>query len=366
MKITFFGAYDPAYPRSAVIRKGLRLNGADVAECRAGAHLKSWVRYPLLMARWKRSPDFVFVPEFCQKDVPLAAFLARLAGKKVIFDPLAARFETKVVDWGWKPTDSPASWWNFQIDRAAFAAAGLVLADTAAHKAYFCETYGLDVGKVEVLPLGYDDEAFFPRTAAASTEAGRENERFEVLFYGSFLPLHGTEVIVEAAKIVAAKDPSVHFKLVGSGRTQAAVRAGAADSANVEFLGWQPLGDLPGLIAGADVCLGIFGRTEKARRVVPHKIFQCLGMKKALITARTPAVEEFFQHKRNIFLCDEPLAESLAAAVLELKKDRELREAAAGAGFALVREKYSAKAVGRRLLDIIDGHFRPERTMRPK
>ncbi len=354
MKITFFGAFDPAYPRNSVIRKGLRQNGVNVAECRAAANLKFWVRYPQLLARWKRSPDLIFVPEFCQKDVPLAAFVGLLGAKRVIFDPLAARFETKIIDWRWKSSDSPAAWWNFQIDRAAFASAALILADTAAHKAYYRETYGLKDDKIGVLPLGYDDETFAPRPGTARTEDGRPGGRFEVLFYGSFLPLHGAEVIVEAARIVAAKDSSVHFKLIGSGRTLPAVRKAAAALANVEFIGWLPAGDLPAVIEAADICLGIFGRTEKARRVVPHKVFQSLGMKKALITARTPAAEEFFEHKKNILLCDEPLAESLAAAVLELKSNFELRRAVAGAGYALVRDEYSPKAIGRRLLEMIN------------
>ncbi len=353
MRITFFGAYDPAYPRSSVIRRGLRLNGVDVVECRTSPHFKFWVRYPLLMLGRRRSPDYLFVPEFCQKDMPLAGFLGLLTARKVIFDPLAARFETKIVDWRWRSTDAPAAWWNFQIDRAAFASAGLILADTAAHKSYYCEMYGLKPAKVEVLPLGYDDEFFRPRGDAAGPGTGVRAGRFEVLFYGSFLPLHGAEVIVEAARIMAAKDPSVHFKLIGSGRTLSAVREAAAGLTNVEFLGRRPAGELPALIEAADVCLGIFGRTDKARRVVPHKIFQSLGMGKALITARTPAAEEFFKHEETLFFCDEPLAESLAAAVLKLKNDAVLRDRIADRGFALVRENYSPKAIGRRLLEII-------------
>jgi glycosyltransferase involved in cell wall biosynthesis len=170
MRITFFGAYDPAYPRNSVIRKGLRLNGVDVRECRVAPKFKFWARYPLLLCRWRRLPDFLFVPEFCQKDVPLAAFMGLLTARPVIFDPLAARYETKIVDWKWKPADSPAAWWNSRIDRAAFAAAGLVLADTEAHKSYYCETYGLRRDKVEVLPLGYDDGLFKPRARTRRPE----------------------------------------------------------------------------------------------------------------------------------------------------------------------------------------------------
>jgi glycosyltransferase involved in cell wall biosynthesis len=172
MRFTFFGGYDPDYPRNAVIRKGLAKNGAVVAECRIWPRKKFWALHPRLAARFSRATDILFVPEFCQKDVPLAAFLARLWKKKVVFDPLVSRFETKIIDWGWKPADSPAARWNHRIDKKAFSRADLVLADTAAHKDYYCAEYGLEPAKVEVLPIGYDDELYRPAEAAG----GRASE----------------------------------------------------------------------------------------------------------------------------------------------------------------------------------------------
>jgi glycosyltransferase involved in cell wall biosynthesis len=364
MRFFFFGAYDPDYPRNAVIRRGLELAGADVRECRASAKFKAWMRYPLLLLSWGRSggargmargqsPDYIFVPEFCQKDIPLAKFLSLLASKKVIFDPLASRYETKIVDWKRKPADSPSAWWNFQIDAMAFKLADLVLADTAAHKAYYCREYGVRPEKIEVLPLGYDDELFKikdrPRTAP-----GPPTE-FKILFYGSFLPLHGADVVIEAAKILAGEDPSVHFRLVGSGQTLQKIKAAASAYRleNVDFAGWLPQKDLPQAIDEADVCLGIFGRTEKAGRVVPHKVFQSLGMGKPVITARTPAVEEYFHHREHMILCDEPLPRTLAAGILELKKDPDLRRRIAANGYQRVKANHSPLAVAVRLAEIL-------------
>lgn len=360
MRFTFFGAYDPEYPRSAVIRKGLRANGAEVRECRVSPRLKVWARYPLLAGKFRRDSGILFVPEFRQKDVPLAALLGRLRGAKVIFDPLAARFETKIGDWKRKPADSPEAWWNRRIDRAAFGLADLVLADTAAHKEYYCVEYGVPEGKVEVVPLGYDDEIFVPPPDRV-TPSLPPRPTFDVLFYGSFLPLHGVDVVVEAAKIVAGRDPAVRFRLVGSGQTLERVRAAASNATAVELAGWLPMRDLPGAIAAADVCLGIFGRTDKARRVVPHKVFQAMGMGKPVITARTPAAEEFFRNRETILFCGEPLAERLAAAVLELKSDADLRTRIAGRGQTLMKDCFSPKAIGRMVIDIAGSHFQVEK-----
>lgn len=358
----FFGAYDPAYPRSAVIRRGLRQNGAVVSECPASTHWRVWLRYPMLVLRFLRSRRerqaaearvlrrFLFVPEFCAKDVPLAKLIGLLTARRVVFDPLAARYETKILDWRRKPPSSPTAWWNFKIDAAAFRLADVILADTAAHKDYFCRTYRIDPGKVRVLYLGFDDEAFRP--AAVSAPAPDAARPFRVLFFGSFLPLHGVEIVVEAAKLLA-KEADIRFRFVGDGQTFPAVREFTARHrlTNVELVGRVPFLRLPVEIADADLCLGVFGRTEKARRVIPHKIYQAMAVGKPVVTARTPGVEEIFAHRRNIYLCDEPLGPALALAILELKRDGALREALGTAGGRLVRERFAPKAIGRTLLD---------------
>ncbi|MGB8952219.1 MAG: glycosyltransferase [Candidatus Aminicenantales bacterium] len=385
MRVCFFGAYDPSYPRHAVIREGLRANGVEVEECRVLRKFKFWIRYPLLTVNaikiWgkrepinssekrganfessgsRRTPGFLIVPEFCQKDVPLAKVLSICGSKKLIFDPLASRFETKVLDWRRKPPHSLAAWWNFRIDLWSLRLADLVLADTRAHKDYYCQEFGLDPKQVEVLPLGYDEDLFKPFHENSSRSAeSSASLPFTILFYGSFLPLHGVETIIEAARILKDRDSSVRFRMIGSGQTFPGAKAAALayGLSNVEFQGWLPAERLPLEIGPAQICLGIFGRTRKAGRVVPHKIFQAMGMRKTVVTARTAAGEEFFSHRENIYFCDDPLPESLARAVLELKKDEELRERIAQNGFQLVRREYSSRAIGARLLDILKKRF---------
>jgi len=364
MNVCFLGGYDPLYPRHEIIRKGLAATGVEVAECQVEPGFKFWLRYPLLMTRYFQAraaaagtksllPNIFFVPEFCQKDVPLAKFLSLFSSRKIVFDPLASRFETKIMDWRRKPAGSLAAWWNFRIDSWAFKFSDLILADTMAHKDYYCQNYGVPREKVAVLPVGYDDSLFDP---SAISGIDGERDRFVILFFGSFLPLHGADVVVRAAAIALKADRSLHFRFIGSGQTLPLIRNLAAELglAELEFKGWAATKELVREIASADICLGIFGRTEKAGRVVPHKVFQAMGMRKPVITAQTPAVREFFLHRENIYLCSSPDPESLAGSILELRRDANLRENIAAKGQALVKAKFSIGAIGLSLKEMLE------------
>ncbi len=359
-RFCFFGGYDPAYPRNAVLRKGLRALGHEVVECRAPARERAWLRWPRLALRAASAlpsgPSRIVVPEFCQKDAPLAAFLGLLSGRPVVFDPLAARYETKILDRRRGTPGSLTAWWNFRIDLAAFRAAGLVLADTAAHAAYYARAYGLSAAKTAVLPVGYDDETFDPARFPRADGADRP---FTVVFAGSFLPLHGVESILGAARIVERKDPSIAFVLCGSGETMPAARRLAADAGlrNCSFPGWQTVDALAASMAGASVSLGIFGRTDKARRVLPHKVYQALGLGRPVVTARTPAAQEALVHGETAWLVDEPYPESLAGAILALKADDALRRRLGANGLALARARFTPKAVASRLVEIVADRF---------
>jgi glycosyltransferase involved in cell wall biosynthesis len=72
-----------------------------------------------------------------------------------------------------------------------------------------------------------------------------------------------------------------------------------------------------------------------------------------VITARTPAAEEFFTHGENILLCGEPYAETIADAVLALKKDAALGERIAAGGHRLARERFTPMALASALKNMI-------------
>jgi glycosyltransferase involved in cell wall biosynthesis len=350
--IVFFGGYDPAYPRNAIIRKGCRRIGVDIVECRVDPRRKVTTRYPLLLREFARSVPRgrapIFVPDFRHKDVPLARFLAGVTGRRVVFDPLVSRFETRVLDRGDAAAGSAQAAHNRNIDRLSMRLADLVLADTDAHAAFFRREFGLPAGKVRTLRLGFEDD-LFPEAPPRALSG-----RFEVLFYGSFLPLHGVGTILSAAALLSGK--GFRFTIVGDGQTrdEADRLATSIPSAEIEMPGQVPVGRLRDLIRDSDAVLGIFGTTAKARMVVPNKVYQGLASGRPLVTADTPAIREIFAPGTDLLTVPAGDHRALAEALLRLKGDPGLARELAQRGGGLVRRDYNPAGVAERLVSILD------------
>ena len=87
---------------------------------------------------------------------------------------------------------------------------------------------------------------------------------------------------------------------------------------NVTFLPFVPLPQLPSLIHSADLCLGIFGTSEKARRVIPHKVLDAIACGVPVITADTPAIRERFANNPLVHLVPAGNAQELARRILNV------------------------------------------------
>jgi glycosyltransferase involved in cell wall biosynthesis len=345
--VCLFGGHHAGYPRSAVLLAGLRRLGVPVVDCTVSPRLKSPRRYPSLLRRYRnlKDPfDVVFVPEFQHKDMPLASMLAHAGGKLCVFDPLVSRYDTRVHDRQDVSRHGVQAWHNRNLDRVSLSLADLVLADTEPHAAYY-RSLAAPGTRVRVLEVGYDDALFRPAPEPAGSGC-------RVLFFGSFLPLHGVDTIVEAAASLRSRH-DVSFDLIGDGQTHAAVAA-RLDALGLERVTLSPrvaMETLPERIAGAHVCLGIFGRTPKASRVVPNKLFQCMGCARAVITADTPAVRSLFTAGEDVVTVPAGDAQALASAIVRLTDDAVLRRRLGDNAAARVARDFSPEPLARRLVE---------------
>jgi glycosyltransferase involved in cell wall biosynthesis len=185
--------------------------------------------------------------------------------------------------------------------------------------------------------------------------ATKTNAEFNVLFYGNYIPLHGIETIVRAAKLLESHQHIV-WTLIGTGQQRPFIDRLTEELQvrSIRFVDWVPYSDIPAYIARADVCLGIFGATEKAARVVPNKAYQALPAHRPLITGDTPAARAALLRDgiEGAWLVPVGDANSLAQAVLELSQSPQKCATLAQGGVELYRRYYSSEIIGKQVAGI--------------
>jgi glycosyltransferase involved in cell wall biosynthesis len=350
MRVCFFGAYDPAYPRNHILREGLRRAGDEVLEARV-AERRAFRRWPELVAafaREGRGTDVLLVPEFRHKDVPLARALA--GRRRLVFDPLVSRHDTLVGDWGLHRPRSLQARWNRRLDRWAFGAADLVLCDTWAHGALFA-SLGAARGRLRRVLVGAED-AFY----AVGPEPAEPLVR--IVYLGGFLPLHGVTVVLEACARLerdAHLLPEFEVELVGRGieHGRALELAERAGLGRVAFPGRIDYADAPRVLAGAHIVLGAFGAGEKAGRVIPHKVYQGLAAGRAVVTGDGAGLREVFEPGVHLEAVPRGDAEALARALARLIADPAARAALARRGRERALEVATPDRIGEGLHAIL-------------
>lgn len=285
-------------------------------------------------------------------DVALTRLAALARSSPVIFDAFVSLYETAVDDRAHIPPGSVGALRCVVEDRLACRLASLVMVDTDTHGRYFADEVGVPCRKLRRLWVGADDDVMRPVAAPCDEDTGG---RFRVFVYGNFAPLHGLEHVVRAASALERRREAVDVDIVGAGQTEADVRRVAAELGvgRVRFLGRLPYEELAGLMARAHVCLGIFGTSDKAARVIPNKVFDALAVGRPVITADTPAAREALAHGKTAWLCPAGEPDALADAITSLRADERTRERIARNGHQLYRERFSIDALSRDVAHIV-------------
>ena len=344
MRVLYFGTYERDYPRNAQVISCLRRDGVEVIERHVGVwegRRDSWRAGPATLARLvsaelrllrRPAVDFDVLLVGYPGHLDLAAARRGARGRPVVFNPLVSLADTFIADRGRFRPGSPAARALEAIDRRAFRAADLVVADTEAHAHHLAPLTGVPEERMAVCFVGAEERLFQPGWSL--------EEPFTCLFVGKLIPLQGVETVLAAAGAA----PDLPFRLVGSGQLEPLLRGRPE---NVEHIPWVEYDRLPRELHRAGCALGIFGTSDKARRVIPNKAFQALACGTPLVTADTPAARELLVDGESALLVPPGDPEALAAGLRRLAGDRALAQKLSEGGRAAFEQQASEEVLGR-------------------
>ena len=371
LRVVYWGTYDVGKPRNRIMLRGLRDSGVAVTEChvelwrrvedksqltgplRRAAVVARWlVSYPVLIARYLLAPahDAVVVGYVGHVDVLVLWPFARLRRAPIVWDAFLSLYDTVVCDRRLVSPRHPVARALFRLEALACRLADRVVLDTRAHADYFQRTFHVPAERLAVVPVGAEGERF-PRRSV-ETIAAPAAPAMTVLFYGQFIPLHGIEAIIRAADL--ARDDAIDWVLIGRGQEAVRIRRllAARPIPRLSWLAWLDYDALVNEIHRADICLGIFGDTDKAARVIPNKVYQVLATGTPLVTRDSPAIRELLSPDTpGIWLVPPADPGALLAALREFATARQ--QLRARPLFAELQDTITPRRVGHRLTGII-------------
>ena len=309
MRILCIGTYDTGKPRTRILLEAFKEGGHTVDQIHfsvwegiedksqikgISARIRILVRwllcYPILI--WKTArvpkPDIVCFPYLGLVDAFVLGPILKVRGIPYIIDAFISLYDTVVQDRALLARSSLRAKLLFSFEGQVLRRVNRVLIDTQAHADYFIDTFDLKTGHVKPVFVGAETSSF----PTLPPPERKNMDPLTVLFYGQCIPLHGMETILEAASL--SQDLPVKWVLIGKGQEEDKIQSflKSFPDAPVSWIPWVQYPALIKYLGEADLCLGIFGTTGKASRVIPNKVFQILQAGRPLLTRDSPAMRE--------------------------------------------------------------------------
>lgn len=348
MKVCFFiGSYTAKEEK--LLKKILELQNVEVIECRENIHnFASFISANIKMffQHFKLSYDVMIIPWWGIFTFPLAKIVCR---KPIIYWSNLSIYHTLIEDRKKiKPASLKAKFIHFG-EKFACKHSTLVITESQAQADHLVKEYDLDKRNFRICINGVDETIFSPLSFKT------DDKVFSVLFFGGFVPAHGTETIVEAARILSTQKDII-FYFYGDGpmkkTVESQVKKYKLKNVNLkDFIEQKALVDV---INQSDVCLGIFGKSEKAANVVTNKVLQILASQKPLITMESRATREInLKNGQNCILIQSGNPQELSEAILLLKNHQEKRKTISIEGYQLYLKNLSMNETGKRFVRFI-------------
>ena len=334
-RVVFWGTYDLGKPRTRILRDSLGEVGVEVIEVHAdiwAKHedksqagfrailwtlLRGLIAYPRLIYGYLKAPahDAVVVPYLGQFDVLILKPFVWARRRPVVWDMFISLYDTVVCDRRMLRPWNPVALALRALEWLSCRTVDLVLLDTKTHALRISDLFSLPQERVDAVPVGAEPAAF-RRLARRVPGDGKTR----ILFYGQLIPLHGIETILDAA--LSEEGRAHEWHIIGSGQDGKLVekKLHGQNAVHIQWEKWRPYEALIDAIEDADICLGIFGSSDKAGSVVPNKVYQCLMAGRTVITRKSEAISQTFPEPHaGLLLVDHADPHALIAGIEDAK-----------------------------------------------
>ncbi|TKD65095.1 glycosyltransferase [Flavobacterium sp. ASW18X] len=299
--------------------------------------------------------DFVFVLAMNNNKF-IQILLAKLFRKTIISDFYISYYDTRVFDRKMVSKSSlMAKVYRF-YDRLLLSADKVFFLNNAEKEYYINTVYPNGNKQINafVIPLCINAK----RKAKLDYYKKTDKEYLNICWWGTFIPLHGLENIIEAASILKQQDVAFKLNLFGDSKKNAVPYNQMVKELDLEdcvFLHSDytfSSGRLEEyLVTNCDLALGAFGASEKAHTVITNKVIDAVSMKIPVLTGRSLGIMEYFNTIEDLFMTKSNTGEAIATSVMDIKElSFDQAKLIVDNSYGVFKEHFSIEAFGDKLL----------------
>ena len=235
----------------------------------------------------------------------------------------------------------PQSWlrpFARAVEKGALRAAERVFVFTPQMKQY-AQRMGVEPERIDVYQSGVGQEIFDAGQNGNNLRGklGIGADEWVLFFMGWLYDFSGLRQIFHAI----ANDPALldgaRLLVVGDGDIYHELKAIVEQhhlSPRILMTGKRPYGEIPALLATADVCLMPSLENDTTRDIVPMKVYEYLAVKRPLVASRLPGMLAEFGQESGILYTQDPLEALNQAIELGKMPAEAAKRAQAGRDFA--------------------------------
>jgi glycosyltransferase involved in cell wall biosynthesis len=232
---------------------------------------------------------------------------------------------------------------------------------TSAFKTFLVENCEVAEEKISVIENGVNTHLFWPHPP--SEEIRRQiaaEDKFVVSYIGTMGMAHGLETVLDAARILQERAPSVRFMLVGEGAEKQTLvsRANSMGLDNLTFLDQQDREKVPAFICSSDVCLVMLKKAELFKTVLPSKLLEFMSCGRPVLLGVDGEARRIMDDAGSGLFVEPENAKDLAEKIIQLSANPGLREVLGRNGRAYIVRKFSRQQTASRYIAVLENLLR--------
>lgn len=266
--------------------------------------------------------DIVILPAMCNK-YQYELILAKFLRKEVIVDFYLSIYDTLVLDRQKVKKNSKEGRKYLSYDRKCINMASKLFFLNKAEAFYYLRLMNIEKDvDFQIIPICVES-----KNKCSLPYSNGHSEVFKICWWGSYIPLHGLEEIIEAMYLLKERSTTqFHLYIFGTDEEKSKPYRELILSYNLEkeisidnssTFNNGKLG--PFLVENCDLVLGNFGDSEKAKTVLVNKLVDGAAMRAPILTGYSKGAQEYFSSQEIYFVDNKPL--DIGLKLIEIMKE---------------------------------------------